>query len=71
MEEIVLYPIGCPSCMVLEKKLMNKKINFEKVSDSKELEKIGLTYFPVLKVGEKLMNFEKANDWVNKQEANQ
>ena len=33
MEEIVLYTIGCPSCMVLEKKLMNKKINFEMVKE--------------------------------------
>lgn len=68
MERVILYTIGCPSCIVLEKKLMDKKINFEKVSDIEELKKIGKSYFPVLQIGENILEFRDAVTWINKQE---
>lgn len=68
MEEITLYTTGCPSCMVLEKKLIDKKINFTKVFDIEELKKINKTFFPILKVGENIFEFRDAITWVNKQE---
>lgn len=68
MEEIVLYTIGCPSCMVLEKKLIDKKINFKKVSDFEELKKLGKSYFPILQIGENILEYRDAVTWINKQE---
>lgn len=70
MEKIILYTIDCPSCKVLEKKLFEKNISFEKVSDMEELKKINVPYFPILKVGEKMLNFREAVTWVNEWEEN-
>lgn len=70
MEKVILYTTGCPSCIVLEKKMNDKKIDFEKVFDMEELKKLNKTYFPILKVGENLFEFREAIDWVNKQEVN-
>ena len=70
MGKVTLYTTGCPSCIVLEKKMNDKKIDFEKVFDMEELKKLNKTYFPILKVGENLFEFREAIDWVNKQEVN-
>ena len=65
---IELFTIDCPACLVLEKKLKEKNIMFDKITDEKEFKKYGFTVFPMLKIGDKILNFPSANAWVNKQE---
>lgn len=64
---VTLYTTGCPKCNVLKQKLQGKNIAFI-VNDSKEqMTELGIKQVPVLKVGQDLLYFAEANDWVNKQ----
>lgn len=60
MNDIILYTIGCPACMVLEKKLNSHGISFLKVEDEKEFDRLGIVNFPVLSVNGYLMDFDEA-----------
>ncbi len=65
MKEVVLYSNGCPKCRVLEAKLSAKNIEFKKSDDFKKLLEQGKQSLPFLEVGGELMDFPKANSWVN------
>ncbi len=64
----ILYTIGCPSCLVLEKKLLDKKIKIDTIIKDEQimLEK-GITSLPMLEVNGNLMTFLEAVRWVNGQ----
>lgn len=62
-----LYTINCPRCIVLEKKLDNKGINYEKVTDENIIKNMGITILPVLEVDGELLGFSEAVTWVNSQ----
>lgn len=64
--KIILYSTHCPRCKVLEAKMIEKDIPYEEVSDVDEMLKHGITQAPMLQVGDKLMDFSKAIDWVRK-----
>lgn len=69
--KVVLYTIGCPRCKVLAKKLQLKGIEFEECHSMEEMNKLGITSVPQIQVdGGELMNFTKANNWINQQEGN-
>lgn len=63
---IKLYTIGCPRCLVLEKKLNDNNIDFLKITSIKTIQKKGYELFPVLEVDDKPMNFREALNWLNK-----
>lgn len=63
--DVILFSTGCPKCKVLESKLKNKRVNFQKNVDTDTMKKMGLTSVPVLRVNGKLLNFLEANNWVN------
>lgn len=63
---IILYTTHCPKCLVLEKKLASKNIEFEEITDNELMLKKGFTMVPVLEVDGKIMNFKEANTWINK-----
>lgn len=65
MEEIVLYGNSCPKCKVLKIKLEKENLNFTESEDAELLEKLGFKSYPVLKVGDKFMNFADAFKWIN------
>lgn len=65
--KIILYSTGCPKCNVLKDKLNRKNIIFDEVSDKNEMIKKEIVKVPVLEVNGELMDFVKANDWVNNQ----
>lgn len=65
---IKLYSIGCPKCIILEKKLKQKNIQFEITSDTKKIIEIGFTQVPVLEVNGDFMDFKQSNDWINKED---
>ena len=66
---VVLYTIDCPNCLVLEKKLKAKNIEFLKVSDKETIiaNGFGDSSFPILEVGDVTMNYKTAISWINNQ----
>lgn len=67
--DVVLYTIDCPNCLVLEKKLNAKNVEFLKVSDQKTIIAKGYwdRTFPILEVGETPMDYKTAIQWINNQ----
>lgn len=66
---IMLFSTGCPKCSILKKKLEQKGIMYQENNSVEEMLELGITQVPVLKVGNSLLEFVDANDWVNKQES--
>lgn len=64
---VVLYSTGCPKCMVLEKKLEKKGIEYTVVEDVETISSMGYVSVPLLEVEGKVMEFAEANSWVNEQ----
>jgi len=50
---------------VLEKLLMDKKIEFETVEDIELMKNKGIMSVPQLEIGGELMNMRKAMKWIN------
>ena len=65
--EVILYSTGCPKCQVLEKKLSQKSISFEKNTDLKLMLSKGIKSAPCLEIDGKIFDFKNATEWVNKQ----
>ena len=64
-QELILYTTHCPKCKVIEEKLKAKNVNFNIVDNVEELTKLGFTSFPMLKVGDQILDFINANKYVN------
>ena len=62
---VILFSTHCPKCIVLEKKLKAKQIDFDIISDVKEIEKTGFRTVPLLKVDNDILDFMDAIKWVN------
>ena len=67
-EPITLYSTGCPKCCVLTKKLIDKNIPFKESMDIDTMEAMGIQSVPVLSVGDKLLDFTEAVQWINSYE---
>ena len=69
--QITIYTTNtCPKCQVLKKKLKDKNIPFLEETDVNKMLELDILAVPQMKVDNgKLMNFEQAVQWVNKQEA--
>lgn len=66
MDNIILYSTNCPKCKVLEKKLIQKNIQYVKIEDLDILREKGFTFLPVLEVNSSILNFKEAVDYINK-----
>lgn len=62
---ITLYTTHCPKCVVLEKKLNNKNIDFKICDDIDYMLSLNIQQAPYLKVDNKLMDFSEAIKWIN------
>lgn len=65
MEEIILFTTHCPKCRVLETKLQRKQIVYRECTNIDEMTALGIQSVPYLKVRNELMDFEKANSYIN------
>lgn len=65
--KITLYTTHCPRCKIIEKKLNDFDIEYQEVTDTDEMLKMGMTTVPMLKVEDNLMNFHDALVWINRQ----
>lgn len=63
----ILYTTECPKCKVLEAKLNSKNIQYTKSNDIKEMINLGYKTAPLLKIGDNIMEFTAAIQWVNSQ----
>ena len=70
MNEIILYTTHCPKCRVLEKKMEQKGIKFTTCEDIDEMNNLGFTSAPMLKIDNNFMEFNKAIKWINEMEKN-
>ena len=63
---VTLYTTHCPKCVILEKKLQDKNIEYQVCDDVDLMLSKGMQEAPYLEVEEKeMMNFSKAIKWVN------
>lgn len=65
MNHIILYTTHCPKCEILAKKLIEKGVEFEVVTDMDEMLRLGMRSAPSLRVDGELLGFGDAVEWVN------
>lgn len=58
---------ACPRCKILKKKLDSKNIQYEEINDIEILKSLDIYEVPVLEIDNELLEFNKANEWVNNQ----
>ena len=65
---MIVYTTNCPKCMLLEKKLKEKNIKFEKESDIETImlkaEKFNLNSVPFIEVDKDVLPFEEAMEYI-------
>ena len=66
---MTLYTTNCPKCIVLEKKLNNKNINYDKVEDIEKILEVakeqGIVTAPILEIDGEYFDFSHANTYIN------
>lgn len=62
-----LYSTHCPKCQILEKKMAQKGIEYIEITDTQQMLDMGLSSVPWLEVDGQMMDFNKANQWINEQ----
>ena len=66
MEKMVLYTTGCPKCRILEKKLSDKDIGFEKCDDREVMSSLGMVSLPMLRLDDgRMLGYFEAVKYVN------
>ena len=66
-EKIVFHSSHCPRCLILEKKLKEKGIQYEENNDVQIMISKGLEMAPALEVDGKLLDYTEAVDWIKEQ----
>ena len=67
---MILYTTNCPKCKILKKKLDEKNIKYDIVTDEKEILALNVLEVPQFFNNEMLLNFSEAIQWINQQEVN-
>lgn len=63
--KVILYTTHCSKCMVLEKKLKSKNIEYTENTDTDLMISKGFLSTPMLEVDGNIMDFKAANTWIN------
>lgn len=61
---MILYSTHCPQCILLEKKIKDKGIDYEEVNDIKVMEEKGFMSAPILEVNGVVMRFKDALNYI-------
>lgn len=65
---IYIYTIGCPACNVLVKKLIEKDLQAQLITNERVFEELGIEIFPMMRIDNgPLMNFQEALAWIKAQ----
>lgn len=67
MTKVILYSTGCPRCNVLKNKLNDKGIQYSENNSIEEMTSLGITQVPILGIGNEMLEFKEAVEWVNTQ----
>lgn len=65
-QNIVLYSIGCPKCVVLEKKLDSIGAQYETNSNVDYMVVHNISLLPVLQINEEMLDFSQAVSLINR-----
>ena len=66
MKKMILSTTGCPKCKILEKKLLDKGIDFEKCDDKEVMNSLGMVSLPMLKLDDgRMFGYFEAVKYVN------
>ena len=65
--EVVLYSTGCPRCKDLKRMLGAKNIEHTENNSVEDMLALVMKQAPMLKVGEEIMDFRAATQWVKQQ----
>ena len=63
--KIILYSTGCPKCKILESKLNEKNIQYDKNTDTDEMIRLGFQTVPKLKIDDEILDFGESVKWIN------
>lgn len=61
---MILYTTGCHRCRELSLALEEKGIEYEVCTDVQKMLKLGFTMVPMLQVGEDILDYEEAMEFV-------
>lgn len=64
MGEIILYSTGCPRCKELKIMLNKNDIKYSINQDVQEMETLGFSTVPILKVNNEFLNYTQAVKWL-------
>lgn len=64
MDEIILYSTGCPRCKELKIMLDKNNIKYSINQDVQEMETLGFSTVPILKVNNEFLNYTQAVKWL-------
>lgn len=62
---ITVYTVGCPRCLILEKKLVQANISYRVCEDKEKMIAKGIDHLPVMEVDGKMLGFAEAVKWIN------
>jgi len=62
--KVTFYSNNCPRCKILQQKLDEKGVIYEKVSDINIMRQKGFMSAPMLEVDGKIMDYLQAINWV-------
>lgn len=62
---IKMYTTGCPRCNVLKKKLDEKDVQYETITDKDIMISKGFSVVPILEVDDRTMGYTEAVKWIN------
>lgn len=61
---IILYTTHCPKCKILEKKMNDKNIQYEMITDEDVMIEKGFMSAPMLEVDGNIMKYPDALKWI-------
>lgn len=64
---IIMYSTHCPLCRVLERKLIEKNIDFDEITDEDTIIARGIKNVPMLDINGQLFTFAESIRWVDSQ----
>lgn len=63
--DIILYSNNCPRCKILEQKLQEKHIEYNKIDDEEIFRQKQFSFMPMLEIENKLLSFKEAFNYIN------
>lgn len=62
---IILYSNNCPRCKILEQKMQEKHIEYNKIEDEEIFRQKQFSFMPMLEIENKLLSFKEAFNYIN------